>query len=464
MAFLTRRKSEAVMVREEKRDIGKKRISTGVHFLRREIWKIRQRDLPPRKSFLIGILKVGVLSVRRIAEDRISLRASALTFYSLLSVVPVMAMAFGIAKGFGFEKNLQGMLLRALEGQEAVALRVMDFAHALLRDVRGGAMAGVGLVILFFSIIKILSHTENAFNAIWGVKKGRGVGRMVTDYLSILLIGTILFVISSGITVFISGGMELAMRRFAFLVLLGPGITFLLKLLPLMALWILFSFLYVFIPNTKVSIKAGLLGGILSGTLYHLFQWAYVALQVGVAKQNAVYGSFAALPLFFTWLQVSWMIMLLGAEISFAYQNAERFEFEEECLNVSYGFKRLLALRVAQLVTRRFTKAEKPLGSQQISQELEMPTRLMNQILYELVASGILSEIKSDRIQETAYEPARDPEVLTIKYVVDALERNGTDDIPVARSEELELLAGSLKRFSELAEKSEANLLLKRIG
>ena len=452
------------MVREKKEDIGRQRISTGVHFLRKEIWKIRQRDLPPRKSFLIWILKVGVLSVRRIAEDRISLRASALTFYSLLSIVPVAAMAFGIAKGFGFEENLQTMLLRALEGQEEVAMRIMGFAHALLKDVKGGAMAGIGLLILLFSIIKILSNTENAFNAIWGVKKGRAVGRMITDYLSILLIGTILFVISSGITVFISGGMELAMRKFGFLSLLGPGITFLLKLLPLMALWILFSFLYVFIPNTKVSVKAGLLGGILSGTLYHLFQWAYVALQIGVAKQNAVYGSFAALPLFFTWLQVSWMIMLLGAEISFAYQNAERFEFEEECLNVSHRFKRLLSLRVAQLVTKRFTKAERPLGSQQISHELEIPTRLVNQILYELVASGILSEIKSERDQGAAYEPARDPEILTIKYVVDALDQIGTDDIPVVRSDELERLAASLESFSKLVEKSEANLLLKQIG
>jgi membrane protein len=452
------------MVREKKEEMRRQRISTGVDFLRKEIWKIRQRDLPPSRSFLIRTLKVGVLSIRRVAEDRISLRASALTFYSLLSIVPVAAMAFGIAKGFGFEEKLRMMLLGALEGQEEVAMRIIEFAHALLKNVKGGAMAGIGLLILFFSIIMILSHTENAFNAIWGVKKGRGVGRMVTDYLSILLIGTVLFFISSGITVFISSGMELAMRRFIFLSFLGPGITFLLQFLPVVAIWILFSFLYVFIPNTKVGVKSALLGGIISGTLYHLFQWAYVTLQIGVAKQNAVYGSFAALPLFFTWLQLSWMIMLLGAEISFAHQNAERFEYEEECLNVSHSFKRLLALRVALLVIKRLTKGEKPWGNQQISHELEIPTRLVNQILYELVASGIVSEIKSGRDQGTAYEPARDPEILTIKYVVDALERRGTDDIPVVRSEELKRLVGSLETFSELVEKSEANLLLKQIG
>ncbi len=446
------------------RDKRTQRISTGVRFLRKEIWKIRQKDLPPRKSFLIRGLKVGVLSVRRIAEDRISLRASALTFYSLLSIVPVVAMAFGVAKGFGFEKNLQATLLNALEGQQEVALRVMDFAQALLMNVRGGIVAGIGVVILFFSIIKILSHAESAFNDIWGVKKGRGMGRKVTDYLSILLIGTVLFIISSGVTVFISGGMDLAAKKFSFLHFLGPGISLLLKISPLAALWVLFSFLYVFVPNTKVSLRSGALGGVVAGTMYHLFQWGYVALQIGVAKQNAVYGSFAALPLFFTWLQVSWMIVLFGAEIAFANQNAERFEFEEECLNVSHSFKRLLALNVAQLVIKRFTQGEEAWGNQRISRELEIPIRLVNQILYELVASGILSEIKVAQDHDTAYEPARDPELLTVKYVVDALEQRGTDDIPVAKSEEMERLAGSLKEFGEIIEKSKANQLLKHLG
>jgi len=452
------------MVREKREQMRPQRISIGVRFLRKEIWKIRQRDLSPRKSLLIRTLKVVVLSVRRIAEDRITLRASALTFYSLLSIVPVAAMAFGIAKGFGLEENLRTTLLQALQGQEQVAMRIIEFADAMLKNVKGGLVAGVGLLILFFSIIMILSHTEKAFNDIWGVKKGRGVGRKITDYLSILLIGTILFVISSGITVFVSGGMKLAIQKFTFLHLLGPGISLLLQVLPVVALWILFSFWYVFIPNTKVNLKSGMVGGIISGTMYHVFQWAYVTLQIGVAKQNAVYGSFAALPLFFTWLQVSWMIVLFGAEIAFAYQNAERFEFEEECLNVSHSFKRLLSLRVSQMVIKRFTKGEKPWDNQRISHELEIPIRLVNQILFELVRSGIFSEIKSEEEPGTAYEPACDPEMLTIKYVVDALEQSGTDDIPVARSQELERLAENLRKFGDLIEKSEANQLLKQIG
>jgi membrane protein len=372
-------------------------------------------------------------------------------------------MAFGIAKGFGFEKGLENMLLNALEGQEQVALRVMEFARGLLASVKGGLVAGTGLLILFYTVIKILSHIEKAFNDIWGIKKGRSVGRQITDYLSVLLIGTVLFIMSSSFTVLITGGITLALKKLAFLQFLSPGISILLQLLPIVALWVLFSFVYVFVPNTKVNLKSGALAGIVAGTMYYVFQWGYISLQIGIAKQNAVYGSFAALPLFFTWLQISWMIVLFGAEISFAHQNVEMFEFEEECLGVSHTFKRLLSLRVAQLVITRFTQGEKAWDNEQISRELEIPIRLVNQILYDLVTSGILSEVMVEQEKSIAYEPARDPDTLTINYVIEALERRGSDNIPVARSQELDRLIESLREFSDLLDKSKANRRLRDI-
>ena len=186
-------------------------------------------------------------------------------------------------------------------------------------------------------------------------------------------------------------------------------------------------------------------------------------MQIGISKQNAIYGSFAALPLFFTWVQISWMIVLFGAEVSFAHQNVEMFEFEEECLAVSHNFKQLLSLRVAQLVIMRFTQGEKAWGNEQISRELEIPIRLVNQILYDLVTSGILSEVMVGQEKCIAYEPAHDPDTLTIKHVIDGLERKGSDNIPVAQSQELDSLIESLKEFSDLMDKSQKNRLLKDI-
>jgi membrane protein len=439
------------------------RIPRVIQFLKTDIWRIRDRDLPGAKFFLIRLLKVVILTFRGISEDRSPLRASALTFYSLLSIVPVAALVFGIAKGFGFEKALEKGLLKNLEGQEEVVNWILQFAHALLENVRGGLVAGIGIVILFYTIIKILSHIENAFNDIWGIKKPRSLGRKITDYLSVMLIGPVLLILSSTLTVFITSGVKQVIERISILEAVRPGIFSLLQLLPYVALWVLFSFMYIFIPNTKINFKSGILGGVIAGTMYEIFQWGYINLQIGVAKYNAIYGSFAALPLFFIWLMISWLIVLFGAEISFAHQNVETYEFEQDCLTVSPSFKRLLSLRIMHLIVNHFSEAERPCDTREISHELEIPIRLVNQILFELVAAGIVSEVQTDEGSGVGYQPARDTDSMTIKYVIDALEQHGSVNIPVARSEELQKLSESLKAFGDLVEGSEANLKLKEI-
>jgi len=434
-----------------------------VRFLRGDIWRIREKDLPRPKSFLLRTLRVIVLSIRGVSSERVALRASALTFYSLLSVVPVAAMVFGIAKGFGFENALEKLLLSSLEGQEEIVKKIVDFAHALLEDVKGGFIAGLGLLILFYTIIKILSNIENALNDIWGIKKPRSLSRKITDYLSVMLMGPVLFFMSSTLTVYISGSVRQIVEGTSVLRVVSPGISLLLQFLPYISLWLLFSFVYIFIPNTKINWSSGVLGGIIAGTLYHLFQWFYISLQIGVAKYNAIYGGFAALPLFFIWMQTGWLIVLFGAEIAFAHQNVETYEFEQECLTVSHAFKRLLSLRILHLMVRNFWRGGKPYISRQIAHDLEIPIRLVNEILFELVASGLVSEVKADEGRGIAYEPARDPETMTIKNVVDTLEQHGSDDIPVAQTEELRQLSESLKTFSDLVEKAEANRKLKEI-
>jgi membrane protein len=431
-----------------------------IQFLTRDVWRIRGSDLPLHHSLLLRSIRIVILSVRGIMRDRAPLRASALTFYSLLSVVPVAAMVFGIAKGFGFEKNLQKVLMKSLEGQEQIVERILDFSNALLASVKGGFVAGVGLIILFYTIIKILSNIENAFNDIWGIKKARSLGRKITDYLSIMLIGPILFVVSSTMTVLISGGIMKVVERIAYLKVVSPGIAFLLGFLPYISLWLLFSFVYIFLPNTKIKFTSGILGGVIAGTLYHLFQWGYIHLQIGVAKYNAIYGSFAALPLFFIWMQAGWLIVLFGAEIAFAHQNVETYEFEQDCLTVSHSFKRLLSLYVLHLLVKNFQKGIKPRASSEISHELEIPIRLVNQILHELGASGLASEVLTDE-GGVGYEPARDPESMTIKSVIDTLEDFGSHEIPVARTESFNKLCNSVRSFDELVKNSEANRKLK---
>jgi len=438
-------------------------ISNFFSFIRVDIWRIRLADLPFGKSFLIKQLRMIILAFRGYDEDRCLLRASSLTFYTLLSIVPVAAMFFGVAKGFGFERRLEKELFDRFSGQEEVLSQVISFSNSLLEQTQGGLIAGIGLLVLFWSVLKVLGHIEMALNDIWGIKESRSWGRKFSDYLAIMLISPILVLMSGSATVFIKTQVEQITQKVALLGVFSPLISFLLKFTPYVLIWALFTILYIIMPNTRVNFKAGLLGGVVAGTLYQIAQWGYISFQIGAAKYNAIYGSFAALPLFLMWLQISWWIVLFGAELSFANQNVHTYEYEPDSLKVSPGFKKLLALQVAHLLIKKFENGDRPLTDSQISAQLEMPIRLVHNIIFDLVESGLVSEIKTKADKEFAYQPAHDINKLNIQYVLEALDQKGTDDIPVVKTEDYQALSDALKHFRDAMEKSSANKLLKDI-
>jgi membrane protein len=383
--------------------------------------------------------------------------------FSLLSIVPATALAFGIAKGFALEKLLEKELLERFKGQEEVISRVITFAHSTLEETKGGLIAGIGLAVLFYLIIKLLSNIENSFNDIWGVTRPRSIGRKLSDYLSMMFVCPILLVMSSSITVFIKTQVTLFTQKIALLGAFSPVISFLLRSLPFCVIWVLFTFVYLFMPNTKVRTRSGLLGGIVAGTIYQVVQWAYITFQIGVGKYGAIYGSFAALPLFLVWLYMSWLIVLFGAEISFASQNVETYEFEPDSLRVKPFFRRLLALRIAHLSIKNFCDGERPWSAEKISRTIEIPLRLVNRILFELVESQILSEVRTDDGGEIFYQPARNVDTLSINYIIQALDNLGSDNIPIAQYEEMDKISDCVKMLREVVERSDANLLLKDI-
>ena len=438
-------------------------ISNFFHFIRVDIWRIRLADLPFGRSFLIKQLRMIILAFRGYDEDRCFLRASSLTFYTLLSIVPVAAMFFGVAKGFGFEKRLEKELFDKFAGQEEVLSQVINFSNSLLEQTKGGLIAGIGLLVLFWSVLKVLGHIEMALNDIWGIKESRSWGRKFSDYLSIMLISPLLVLISGSATVFIKTEVTQITQKVELLGVISPLIFFLLKFAPYVLIWALFTILYIIMPNTKVNFKAGLLGGVVAGTLYQIAQWGYISFQIGAAKYNAIYGSFAALPLLLMWLQISWWIVLFGAELSFANQNVDTYEYEPDCLKVSPGFKKLLALQIARLLIKKFENGDRPLTDSQISAKLEMPIRLVHNLLFDLVESGLVSEIKTKADKKFAYQPARDINKMTIQSVLEALDQMGTDDIPVAKTKDYQALSDALQNFGEAMEKLPANKLLKNI-
>ncbi len=404
-------------------------------FLTHDLWRIRAKRLPRKKAVPIGFLRVVMLTARQFRKDNCQLRASALTYFTLMSVVPILALAFGIAKGFGLERRFEAMLLRELPSQEEALRRIIGFAVEMLKSAQGGAIAGIGIVFLIWAIIRMLGQIENAFNDIWGVKKGRTLGRKFTDYISLMFLFPITLVLAGSLNVFLAG--QLASGTIG---ALPDAIEKLLIIsLPLLSFLVicgLLSFLYVYLPNTPVHIGSGIIGGVSAALVYEAVQWGYIHAQIFFSSYGAVYGSFAALPLFLIWLQLSWMVILLGAELAFAHQNADTYEFEPDAQRASFGLRKVLAMRITALCVERFKRSEPPLMDEAISSSLDIPIRLCRSLIEDLMSCGILSESRGSGDRCFGYQPAMPIEAITHEKIVAGLERVGFNDLPVASMRE----------------------------
>lgn len=436
-------------------------ISRQTHYITEDIWQVPLKDLPRKQSFIIRQLRIIVLAIKGFREDKIQLRASALTFYSLLSVVPVVAMLFGIAKGFGFEKRLQAELMNSLSGHQEVLDYVMNFAQSFLENTSGGFVFGIGLVLLFWSVMQVLGHIEGAFNFIWQIKKSRPWVRKFSDYFSIMFFAPVFIILSSSATVYLSTQIDHLTQQVALLGAIRPLIVFLLKFTPYFLMWLVFTLLYLVMPNTRVSFRSALVAGILAGTIFQLTQWAYIHFQVGVSRYNAIYGSFAAFPLFLMWLQISWLIVLLGAEISFANQNVDRYEYESDSLHISQKLKRILSLLVVSRVVKDFRDENPPATAGSISEVLKIPVRIAREIIYELVQAGIFTEIQTEKTRERAYQPALDIHQISLSFVIQRLESAGTPHFTLSKNKDYQRITEVLETFEESVRQSPSNILMK---
>lgn len=438
----------------------RERLASVLAFLNTGIWLLREQDLSPAKSFLVRTLKILMLALRGYQRDKCAIRASALTFYSVLSVVPVIAVFFGIAKGFGLDKKLQAQLLEKFSGQTDVLLKIFEYSNAMLQKTKGGVVAGIGVAVLFWSVVKVLGHIEDSFNDIWKVGKPRTIARKCTDYLSIVIVCPILFIMAGSVTVTMASQLKFIAARLSQWGLPAAPILVLLEIIPFLLIWVVFAFIFVYMPNTKVRLKSGIIAAVAAGTAYQTTQCVYIAFQVGVAKANAIYGSFAALPLFLVWIQLSWLIVLMGSEISFAVQNVDTHGFPEGSETISLHQKKILSLLIARLVFRTFSAGEKPLTPSRIANALGIPSLLVHRIVAEFSEAGLFSAVKADEGEEAACQPARDIRGITVKTVLDALERRGPVDLPFTPTGDLRAVSEILDAFGATIDRSPENRLV----
>jgi len=425
------------------------------------IWHTPLTEISKWKVFLFRQLRIIVLAARGFSKDKVQLRASALTFYSLLSIIPVAAIAFAIAKGFGLDKNLEKIILDNFDMYQDMLIPILTKARSAIEDTRGGYMAGVGVIILFWSVMSLLEHIESSFNHIWQIRSSRPWYRKFTDYLTIMLIAPVFIVLSSSITIFIGTALPEFMSRAPILEFFKPIISFLVRFAPFFITWLTLTILYIIMPNAKVKFVPALISGIVAGTALQILQWLYIDLQFGIAKLSAIYGSFAAVPLFILWLQSSWLIVLLGAELSFANQNVSQYEFESESLNISNFQKRALVLMILQMIIRNFVVGEKPISAETIANTLRIPVRLARDILQDLSNVNLVSIIHENEKKERLYQPALDVNKLTVSYVFSRLDKNGTEQIMVTKNKDYDKVILMLDKFDRLVAKSNSNVLIK---
>ena len=425
------------------------------------IWQTPLSEISKGKTFIFKQLRIILLAARGFSNDKVSLQASALTFYSLLSVIPIAAIVFAIAKGFGLDKNLEQLIIDKFQSEQEVLNWLLQNATNAIEKTRGGYIAGIGVIILFWSAMSLLNHIESSFNHIWQIRSSRPWYRKFTDYLTIMLIAPVFIILSSSITVFISTELTDYMTKAPILDFFKPVISFLFRFAPYFLSWITLTILFIIMPNAKVKFVPALISGIIAGTILQGIQWLYIDLQFWITKLSAIYGSFAAVPLFIIWIQTSWIVVLLGAEISFANQNISRYELESEALNISNYQKRALVLMIMHMIIRNFIMGEKPISAEYIAVNLKIPVRLSRDILQDLSNANLVSIIHENEEKERLYQPALDVNRLTVSYVFSRLDKKGVEQIMVIRNKDYEKIISMLEKFDKLIAKSDSNILIK---
>lgn len=339
-----------------------------------------------------------------INQKRIIGAASNLTYSTLLAFVPILAVVFAIARGFGYSIYIEDWFKTSLSSQPEAAETIIGFVNSYLIHTQKGVFLGIGLLFMLWTTLMLISNIESTFNDIWQVKRQRSIFRTITDYVALLFLIPIVIVISSGLSLLVAA----LNHQLKDIIVLGPIMSLSIKLSPYILLSIAFTSLYVFMPNTKVKLKSAIFPGILAGMSMQLFQSIYINSQIWISNYNAIYGSFAIIPFFLLWLQASWIICLGGAELSYCRQNSDDF-FANSFQSISFQEKVDISWEIMQYIKEKFMAGEEPYTELEIKKKVGKPMRIVKELLYDMQRINYIVEITYDEKGDTShFLPAKD--------------------------------------------------------
>jgi membrane protein len=432
--------------------------------------------LPRGKRFVNHCLRVVYLATRGFYEDACLIRASALTYITVLSLVPLLAVSFAVAKGMGFyqdliEGSIKPFLDRTFGASEAAALppgappnegaqamhEVLQKVLAFVDSTKVSGLGAVGLLLLLFTVIKLLSTIEESFNHIWGAQRARSPVRKLTDYLAMVLVTPILLFAATGITTAAQSSKVVTFAQNA--LHLGPLFDAGVKLAPLVSIWVAFTFVYLAMPNARTRWRSAMVGALIGGTLWQLALLVQIQFQVGIARYNAIYAGFAALPIFLIWVQTSWVAVLLGAEVCFAHQSAASYYPDSPEAN-SLRERERIALRALARIGARSLRGEPAYTAPELAGVLGVSLRPLELVLGDLIDGGLLAATRGN--SSDGFLLARDIDRIQVKHVLD-LFRGPLERGTLAERTDVEV-AACLVGLDEALGESRHNLPLRALA
>ncbi len=417
-----------------------KQVRQVLRFIHHELWEVELNKLPFPRRFLVRLLRTGHLVIRGIKQDNIPQHAAALTLGTLISIVPILAISLSMYKGLGAdEEAIEQTLMEQIEEMPAEFQEFIMQMFEQYAEVNVAALGGIFLFFVLVIVIKMLGSIEESFNRVWYISDSRNILRRVSNYISVLVIVPILVVVAGAGSTLVDTFMQERLESVAWIW------RSLLKVGPLISVWLAFSFLYIFVPNTRVRLGPGLVSGFVGALLWLTWQTVYIEFQMGVSKYNAIYGTFASVPIFLAWLHISWVIVLLGAEVAFALQNSETYKLERTASDASTQSKLMIAMGIMQQAAQAITGDRHSFSSDDFARETRVSIRLVNDVVRLFERAGLLGALAD---QPSCYVLLKSPEQLTVKRVVDTVLQDGTGPLDLGLDHLDEAVQQVVRRFN----------------
>ncbi len=384
------------------------------------LWKDDLRSLSTARRWFVFAMRLLVVLARQLLGGQLNLRAMSLVYTTLLSVVPLLAVSFSVLKGFGVHNQLEPVLLNFLAPLGAKGTEVANNIIGFVENVKVGVLGSLGLVFLLYTVVSLTQKVESSFNFVWQVERLRALAQRFSSYLTVILVGPVLMFTALGVTATVMN--TSLVQHLISVKPVGELIVLSSRLIPYLLVIAAFTFIYMFIPNTRVKLFPALVGGVVGGVLWQTSGWAFATFVASSTKYAAIYSGFAILILLLIWLYLSWMILLLGAQVAFYVQHPQYLTREPVRFDLSNRLREHLALQLMFMVADHHLHGRQPWTLEAFAQQLGLPMQPVNQVLRLMTDAGFVAATNEE---PPAYLPRRDIETIALADLLDAVRGAG---------------------------------------